>query len=67
LRDEEERKNAKKAKKELKELAKKFGYTNDSNPFGDSSLLEPFVWKKAEKLRKTDRGLDTRLKIAKGK
>jgi hypothetical protein len=29
--------------------------------------MEPFVWKKAEKLRKTDRGLDTRLKITRGK
>eukprot|EP00921_Rhytidocystis_pertsovi_P009929 GHVQ01015898.1.p1 GENE.GHVQ01015898.1~~GHVQ01015898.1.p1 ORF type:complete len:504 (-),score=86.57 GHVQ01015898.1:599-2110(-) len=23
-----------------------FGYTDDNNPFGDSSLAEPFIWKK---------------------
>jgi hypothetical protein len=29
-----------------------FGYSNDTNPFGDSNLLQPFVWgKKVEKDR----------------
>lgn len=32
------------------QVAKVFGYTNDTNPFGDSNLLQPFVWgKKKEK------------------
>mmetsp|Transcript_111745 Transcript_111745/g.219060 ORF Transcript_111745/g.219060 Transcript_111745/m.219060 type:complete len:507 (-) Transcript_111745:200-1720(-) len=51
-RDEEDpearalRKEAKKAEK----MAKVLGYSNDVNPFGDSNLLQPFVWgKKKEK------------------
>lgn len=40
------RKEAKKAEK----MAKVLGYSNDVNPFGDSNLLQPFVWgKKKEK------------------
>jgi hypothetical protein len=32
------------------QVAKVFGYTNDTNPFGDSNLLQPFMWgKKKEK------------------
>jgi hypothetical protein len=42
----EKRRAAKKAEK----VAKVLGYTNDVNPFGDSNLLQPFVWgKKKEK------------------
>ncbi|KAI3923378.1 hypothetical protein MKW98_026971 [Papaver atlanticum] len=43
---------AKKAQKKEIKVAKKLktetvsGYTNDSNPFGDSNLNEKFVWKK---------------------
>jgi hypothetical protein len=34
-----------------------FGYTNDTNPFGDSNLLQPFVWgKKKEKDRALGKG-----------
>eukprot|EP01032_Pedospumella_encystans_P032298 gene32298-36461_t len=51
-REEEEpearelRREAKKAEK----MAKVLGYSNDINPFGDSNLLQPFVWgKKKEK------------------
>lgn len=40
------RREAKKAEK----MAKVLGYSNDINPFGDSNLLQPFVWgKKKEK------------------
>ncbi|XP_057983115.1 splicing factor Cactin [Malania oleifera] len=43
---------AKKAQKKVVRVAKKLkyqtvsGYSNDSNPFGDSNLNEKFVWKK---------------------
>ncbi|KAI3761019.1 hypothetical protein L1987_51424 [Smallanthus sonchifolius] len=43
---------AKKAQKKAMKVAKKlksqnvYGYANDSNPFGDSSLNEKFVWRK---------------------
>ncbi|CAH9056255.1 unnamed protein product [Cuscuta epithymum] len=44
---------AKKAEKKLKKAAKKLnakhklsGYSNDSNPFGDSNLNEKFIWEK---------------------
>jgi hypothetical protein len=44
--EREERRSMKKASK----VAKMLGYTNDINPFGDSNLLQPFVWgKKKEK------------------
>lgn len=36
-----------------------FGYSNDTNPFGDSNLLQPFVWgKKAEKDRQQGKALE---------
>lgn len=47
---EEERK-ARKAAKRAKQLASVFGYTNDSNPFGDSNLHQQFVWHKKEKVQ----------------
>ena len=40
--DREKRKAGKKAEK----VAKMLGYSNDINPFGDSNLLQPFVWGK---------------------
>eukprot|EP01038_Epipyxis_sp_PR26KG_P004479 gene4479-6330_t len=44
--DHDKRKAAKKAAK----VAKMLGYSNDINPFGDSNLLQPFLWgKKKEK------------------
>ena len=45
-----------------------FGYTNETNPFGDSNLLQPFVWgKKKEKDRQlgkdTEDTEESRLKL----
>ena len=38
------------AAKQAEKVAKVLGYTNETNPFGDSNLLKPFVWgKKREK------------------
>ncbi|KAL2550511.1 Cactin (ISS) [Forsythia ovata] len=39
---------AKKAQQKAEQVAKKMvsGYSNDSNPFGDSNLNEKFVWRK---------------------
>lgn len=50
------------------QIAKMFGYTNDTNPFGDSNLLQPFVWgKKKEKDRQLGKveedDEETRLKL----
>lgn len=48
-----DKKEAKKLRKQAEKVAKTFGYTNDTNPFGDSNLLQPFVWgKKKEKEKK---------------
>lgn len=48
-----DKKQSKKLRKQAEKVAKAFGYTNDTNPFGDSNLLEPFVWgKKKDKDRK---------------
>jgi hypothetical protein len=51
-------------------VAKVFGYTNDTNPFGDSNLLQPFVWGKKKdkdknegKVEKDDE--ESRLKLMK--
>ncbi len=36
----------------LSQVAKLLGYSNEINPFGDSHLLQPFVWgKRSEKLK----------------
>eukprot|EP00596_Hydrurales_sp_CCMP1899_P002114 CAMPEP_0119042838 /NCGR_PEP_ID=MMETSP1177-20130426/16195_1 /TAXON_ID=2985 /ORGANISM="Ochromonas sp, Strain CCMP1899" /LENGTH=482 /DNA_ID=CAMNT_0007009875 /DNA_START=99 /DNA_END=1544 /DNA_ORIENTATION=- len=35
-----------KAGKKAEKVAKMLGYSNDINPFGDSNLLQPFVWGK---------------------
>ena len=40
--EREKRKAAKKAER----VAEALGYTNETNPFGDSNLLQPFVWGK---------------------
>mmetsp|Transcript_7973 Transcript_7973/g.13232 ORF Transcript_7973/g.13232 Transcript_7973/m.13232 type:complete len:534 (-) Transcript_7973:135-1736(-) len=47
--DPEERALRKEAKKAEK-MARSLGYSNEVNPFGDSNLMQPFVWgKKKEK------------------
>jgi len=53
MSDSDDSRQRKKAKKEKKEKRKKepklhtlVGYTNDANPFGDTNLSAPFVWKK---------------------
>ncbi len=44
------------------------GYTNDSNPFGDSNLTEKFVWKlKNEKEEKLGLKGDAKLEAEKDK
>ena len=51
---DKDKKHKKKAEKQAKKVAKLLGYTNDTNPFGDSNLLQPFVWgKKVEKEKLT--------------
>jgi hypothetical protein len=55
------RKEAKKAEK----MAKVLGYSNDVNPFGDSNLLQPFVWgkkKEKDKYEKKEEGGDSSTK-----
>jgi hypothetical protein len=49
-------------------VAKMFGYTNETNPFGDSNLLQPFSWKKkVDKDRSEGKAVEdteeTRLKL----
>lgn len=36
----------KKQRKRSEKVLASFGYTNDTNPFGDSNLAQPFVWRK---------------------
>jgi len=48
LAETAEERAARKAAKEAKKIAQVFGYTNDSNPFGDSNLHEQFIWRKKE-------------------
>lgn len=38
----------KRKRRDSERLASSFGYSNDSNPFGDSNLTEKFVWKKKD-------------------
>jgi hypothetical protein len=40
------RKSRKDVTKKAAKVAKMLGYTNETNPFGDSNLLQPFVWGK---------------------
>ena len=48
--EDAQRRANKKAAKRAEKVAKMLGYTNDTNPFGDSNLLQPFVWgKKVDK------------------
>ena len=51
--DEEDRRASKSSRKAAK-VAKSLGYSNDINPFGDSNLLQPFVWGKKEEKKKSD-------------
>ncbi|OQR97770.1 hypothetical protein THRCLA_06852 [Thraustotheca clavata] len=45
----EDERSARKKDKKASKIAKAMGYSNDSNPFGDSNLTSKFVWhKKAE-------------------
>lgn len=37
-----------KASKRAEKVAKLLGYSNDTNPFGDPNLLQPFVWGKKQ-------------------
>mmetsp|Transcript_9978 Transcript_9978/g.15061 ORF Transcript_9978/g.15061 Transcript_9978/m.15061 type:complete len:550 (-) Transcript_9978:165-1814(-) len=50
-RDEDpDQREKRRARKKAEKVAKMFGYSNETNPFGDSNLLQPFVWgKKKEK------------------
>lgn len=49
-RDESSTREDKKARKKAEKVAKALGYSNETNPFGDSNLLNPFAWgKKKEK------------------
>ena len=51
--DSDEDRERKRLRKEADKAAKMLGYSNEANPFGDSNLLEPFVWgKKLEKSKK---------------
>lgn len=51
----------------LLQIAKLLGYSNDVNPFGDSNLLQPFVWGKKsakdEKKAEIENPEDKRLKL----
>lgn len=48
--EEKEDRDQKKARKKSEKIAKMLGYSDEINPFGDSNLLQPFVWgKKKEK------------------
>lgn len=44
--DSDEESKHKKSSGKIEEVAKILGYSNDVNPFGDSNLFQPFVWKK---------------------
>ena len=47
-----ETREQKKSRKKIEKIAKALGYTNESNPFGDPNLLQPFVWFKKLELQK---------------
>jgi hypothetical protein len=59
----ESERRARKEKKKAAKLASFFGYTNEENPFGDTSLQEQFVWRK----KHTKEGTDELVKKAKEK
>jgi len=50
--EEESARRALKSAKKAAKVAKELGYSNDINPFGDSNLLQPFVWGKKEEKKK---------------
>lgn len=61
-RDDEEDPEARALRKEAKKaekMAKLLGYSNDINPFGDSNLLQPFVWGKKKEKDKYEKKDDT--------
>ncbi|TMW62155.1 hypothetical protein Poli38472_009648 [Pythium oligandrum] len=43
---EDDRRVVKKQRKQAEKVLASFGYTNETNPFGDSNLTQPFVWRK---------------------
>eukprot|EP00299_Pterocystis_sp_00344_P019318 c9597_g1_i1.p1 GENE.c9597_g1_i1~~c9597_g1_i1.p1 ORF type:complete len:610 (-),score=174.12 c9597_g1_i1:31-1755(-) len=49
----------KKEKKHRKEGGEILGYSNDSNPFGDPNLLNPFVWHKKNEIVARELGKST--------
>ena len=48
-------KSRKDVTKKAAKVAKMLGYTNETNPFGDSNLLQPFVWGKKVAKEREDR------------
>lgn len=52
--DDEINREHKKSSKKIEKVAKLLGYSNETNPFGDSNLLQPFVWKKKEEKNTVD-------------
>lgn len=57
--DEEERRQRDQEREQT--LKNSLGYTNDSNPFGDSNLTQKFVWKKKmNQLSKEERAAEKR-------
>lgn len=57
---EREQRAKRKLQKKSEKMLATFGYSNDTNPFGDSNLSQPFVWgKKVEDQRKKREPVDT--------
>jgi hypothetical protein len=49
-----------KAAKKAEKVAKLLGYSNDVNPFGDSNLMQPFMWGKKVEQTKAKGGSNSR-------
>ena len=59
ISDGGETREEKRARKKIEKVAKVLGYSNDSNPFNDPNLLQPFVWiKKQEKDIREGKSMD---------
>ena len=57
--DVDREKEERKAKKKAEKIAKALGYSNETNPFGDSNLLNPFSWdKKKERDKMTGKSVN---------
>lgn len=57
---EREQRSKRKLQKKSEKMLATFGYSNDTNPFGDSNLSQPFVWgKKVDEQRKKREHVDT--------